>query len=101
MSSKSSRSSSTSKKKAKRKKQSETEFEIDPRHTRQDCLTMNNIEQLSSTKIDPDSRLPRQTITTICGDTGKDGTRSIFAPCVYFYFDLTCVVKRHHPRNIV
>ena len=71
MSSKSSRSSSSSKKKAKRKKQSETEFEIDPRHTRQDCLTMNNIEQLSSTKIDPGTGLPRQTITTICGDTGK------------------------------
>lgn len=98
MSSKSSRSSSTLKKK---KKQSETGFEVDPRHTRQDCLTMNNIEQLSSTKIDADSELPRQTITTICGDTGKDGTCSIFAPCVYFYFDLTYVVKCHHLRNIV
>jgi len=49
----------------------ETEFKIDPNNTRHECEVMNAIERLSTTVINPDSGLPRQTITTLCSETGK------------------------------
>jgi len=54
-----------------KEKKIENDFKIDPNNTRHACEVMNAVECLSSTVINPDSGLPRQTLTTLCRETGK------------------------------
>ena len=55
----------------KETKNVETDFKINPNNARHKCMVMNAIERLSSTVINPNG-LPCQTITTFCGETGKN-----------------------------